>query len=148
MLHRGRERSILQNILVADVMRREVHTVRESTFLADIIRAFQEYNTSYLEMVDENGELSGIISFRDIRLVLQEPQMGYLVVAKEVATTHVVTVNPTDDADKALRKMGQTGVSQLPVVDGVNTRKVIGILHEKDITAAYDRESLARKIGE
>ena len=94
-------------------------------------------------MVDHGGLLAGIISFRDIRLVLQEEQLGHLVVAKEVATREVVTVTPMEDAETALRKMGQTGVSQLPVVDSHNPRRVIGVIHEKDITAAYDRASLA-----
>jgi predicted transcriptional regulator len=42
--------------------------------------------------------------------------------------------------------MGQTGVSQLPVVDTAQPGKVIGVIHEKDITAAYDRESLAMQL--
>jgi CIC family chloride channel protein len=142
-LHRGREQSILQEILVQDVMWSEVHKVQENTFLVDIIKAFQELHTSYLTVVDKDGLLSGIISFRDIRLVLQEEQLGHLIVAKEVATRGVVTVTPMEDAETALRKMGQTGVSQLPVVDSHNPRRVIGVIHEKDITAAYDRASLA-----
>ena len=143
VLHRGREQSILQNILVETVMRSEVLSVKEATFLADIIRTFQESNASYLTVVDENGGLSGIISFRDIRQVLQEEQLGYLVVAKEVMTSPVVTVSPLEDVEAALRKMGQTGVSQLPVTETHNPRRVIGVIYEKDITAAYDRESLA-----
>ena len=141
-LHKGREQSILQKIMIQDVMRQEVRAVKENTFLSDIIKAFQEHNTSYLEVVDENGALSGIISFRDIRLVLQEEQLGHLIVAKEVATSPVVTVTPLEDAETALRKMGKTGVSQLPVVDVHNPRRVIGVIHEKDITAAYDRETI------
>ena len=147
VLHRGWERSVLKNIAIQDVMRREVRTVRESTHLADVIHAFQEFNTSYLEVVNDRDELSGIISFRDIRLVLQEEQLGHLIVAQEVATSPVVTVSPNQDAETALRKMGQTGVSQLPVVDADNPLKVIGIIHEKDITAAYNRATLALASG-
>lgn len=124
-------------------MRRDVFAIKESTFLADIIRAFQDHNASYLEVVNETGELSGIISFRDIRLVLGEEQLGHLIVAQDVATRPVVTVSPLEDADTALRRMGRTGVSQLPVVDQHNPRRVIGTIHEKDITAAYNRATLS-----
>jgi len=143
VLQRGREKSILQDILVQDVMRNEVRAIPENTFLTNIIKAFQDYNTSYLEVVDANNELSGIISFRDIRLILQEEQLGRLIVAKEVASSPVITVKPLEDVEAALRKMGQTGVSQLPVVDQHNPRRVIGVIHEKDITAAYNRKTLA-----
>lgn len=115
----------------------------EDTFLVDIISKFKEANCSYLQVLDENNALSGIISFRDIRLVLQEEQMGYLVVAKEVATSPVVTVTSDQDVETALRRMGQTGVSQLPVVDLTDSHNVIGVIYEKDITAAYDRESIS-----
>lgn len=147
VLHRGRERSILQKIMVQDVMRKDAFSVKENAFLSDIIRAFQEHNTSYLEVVDDDGALCGIISFRDIRLVLQEPQLGRLIVAKDVATSPVVTVTTLEDAEAALRKMGQTGVSQLPVVDRHHPRRVIGVVYEKDITAAYDRHSIAMSAG-
>ena len=143
ILHRGRERSILKNITVREVMRNEVRTIPESTFLSNIIQAFQDFNTSYLEVVNDKDELCGIISFRDIRMVLQEDQLGMLVVAKDVATSNVVTVSPVEDIETALRRMGQTGVSQLPVVDQENPKKVIGVIHEKDITAAYNRATLA-----
>lgn len=143
VLRRGRERSILQNIRVQDVMRKETHAVSERTFLADIIRAFQEFNVSYLNVVNDQDELSGIISFRDIRLVLQEEQLGHLIVAQEVATRPVVTVTPMEDVDTTLRRMGRTGVSQLPVVDLHNPKRVVGVIHEKDITAAYNRATLS-----
>ena len=143
VLHRGREQSILEKILVQDVMKPEYRAVGEGAFLTDIIKAFQEYNISYLQMVDDDKQLTGIISFRDIRLVLQEEQLGQLIVAKDVATSPVITVTPLEDADAALRKMGKTGVSQLPVVDVHNPRRVMGVVYEKDITAAYDRECLA-----
>ncbi len=142
-LHKGREQSILQNIIVQDVMRRDVFAIKESCFLADIIKAFQDHNVSYLEVVNEAGELSGIISFRDIRLVLGEEQLSHLIVAQDVATSPVVTVSPLEDADTALRRMGRTGVSQLPVVDQHNLKRVIGTVHEKDITAAYNRATLS-----
>lgn len=143
MLHRGREMGILQNISVADVMSDELMVVREDTFLTDIIKKFQENNVSYLEVVDNNDELSGIISFRDIRQVLQEHQLGHLVIAKDVATSPVVTVTQEENLETVLRKLGVTGVNQLPVVDKDNPKKVIGVIHQKDINVAYNRSAMA-----
>jgi CIC family chloride channel protein len=59
-----------------------------------------------------------------------------------VATSSVTTVTPEENLDQALRKLSAIGVSQLPVVDQDNPRKVIGTLHNKDINAAYDRAAL------
>ena len=113
--------------------------------MTEVIRTFQNHNVSYLIVADGNDELSGIISFRDIRQVLQEPQLGYLLIAKEVATTPVVTVTTRENIDAALRKMATTGVSQLPVVDQYNAKRVIGMIDDKDIHAAYNRALAMRK---
>jgi CIC family chloride channel protein len=144
VLSKGLEQSIMQNILVRTVMRNELRTVKENTPLAEIIRDFQNHDVSYLVVMDDNDELAGIICFRDIRQALQEPQLGYLLIAREVATNPVETVTPAETIETALKKMGATGVSQLPVVERQNPRKVIGMIHDKDIHTAYNR-ALAMK---
>jgi CIC family chloride channel protein len=142
-LSQGREQNILQNILVESVMRPEVLIVKENTVLTGIIKTFQESNASYLQVVNRSDELSGVISFRDIRQILQEASLAHLIIAKDVATSPVITVTPKENLEEALRKLSSTGVSQLPVVDQDNPRKVIGTLDNKDINAAYDRAALA-----
>ncbi len=145
VLHRGREQSILQNILVRDIMESEAKTIKENTPLVDIMKAFQDNNVSYLQVVNEKGELSGIISFRDIRQIIQERQLGQLLIAKDVATSPVITVTPDENIEAVLRKMGVTGVSQLPVVDKANPKLVIGVIYQKDVNEAYNRSALAMK---
>ena len=54
----------------------------------------------------------------------------------------MITVMPNENLEEALRKLGATGVSQLPVVDQDNPKKVIGTLDNKDINAAYDRVAI------
>ncbi len=142
-LSQGREQNILQNILVESVMRSEVLIVKENTVLTGIIKTFQENNASYLQVVNRSDELSGVISFRDIRQIMQEASLAHLIIAKDVATSPVITVTPEENLEEALRKLSSTGVSQLPVVDQDNPRKVIGTLDNKDINAAYDRAALA-----
>ncbi len=142
-LHQGREQSILQTILVESVMRPGALVVKENTVLTDIIRSFQDNNASYLQVVNQGDELSGIISFRDIRQILQEQSLAHLIIAKDVATSPVVTVTPKENLEAALRKLSSTGVSQLPVVDQDNPKRVIGTLDNKDINAAYDRAALS-----
>jgi len=142
-LSQGREQNILQNILVESVMRPEVLIVKENTVLTDIIRAFQENNASYLHVVNHSDELSGVISFRDIRQILAEASLAHLIIAKDVATSPVITVTPAENLEDALSKLRSTGVSQLPVVERDDSKRVMGTIDNKDINAAYDRAALA-----
>ena len=95
-------------------------------------------------MVDEEGDLKGIISFTDIRSALQEEGLEHLVIAGDVATRDVVTIKPSDSIQDALYKMGRNGISHLPVVEEDNDGKVIGTLNKKDVMAVYNRAVLSR----
>lgn len=80
-------------------------------------RTLKTHDISYLPMVNGKAELTGIISFRDIRPVLT---LKDLIIARDVATTKVFTVNASDSVQVALEVMDRRGISQLPVVSEDN----------------------------
>ena len=142
----GWEQNILQAIKVRNIMNDQVVTVPESMQLVDVINHLKTQDASYLHVVSESNELIGIISFRDIRPVLQEASLKQLVIARDVATTDVTTIRPSDNIQLALQEMGSRGISQLPVVADDDSRKVIGTLSKKDVLAAYDKAVFHREI--
>ncbi|MCG6947246.1 MAG: chloride channel protein [Deltaproteobacteria bacterium] len=144
----GWEQNILQAIKVRDIMSNQVVTILENTQLVDIINRLKTQDASYLHVVSEDSELIGIISFRDIRPVLQEEALKRLVIARDVATTDITTIRPSDNIQLALQEMGSRGISQLPVVAEDDSRRVIGTLSKKDVLAAYDKAVFHREIEE
>jgi len=142
----GMEQNILRTLKVKDFMRNDIDVVPEGLNLKDLIKTFKTRDASYLHVINKESELTGIISFRDIRPLLQEEALHYLVVAGEIATVNVLTVSPNDNIQTALHTMGKQGISQLPVVGGVNGRKLIGTLREKDLLAAYDKAVIRQEI--
>jgi CIC family chloride channel protein len=142
----GWEQNILRTLKVREIMKDQVVTIPESMHLAEIVNTLKTRDVSYLHMVDGMAELTGIISFRDIRPVLQEESLRGLVIARDVATTDVFTVNASDSVQLALEIMGRRGVSQLPVVSEDNDRNVIGTVSKRDVLAAYEKSVLRRGI--
>ena len=142
----GWEQSILRNLYIREIMSAQVVTIPESMPLVDIINTLKDYNVSYLYMVNGKDELTGIISFRDIRPVLQEDALKQLVIAKDMATTDVITVRATDNVQVALELMGRKGIAQLPVVAEDSAKKIIGTISKKDALAAYERTMVRREI--
>jgi CIC family chloride channel protein len=142
----GLEQNILKTMPVKSYMRSHVVTVPESMPLGDLIDTFKNEDVSYLHVVDDENELIGIISFRDVRGLLAEEGLKYLVIAKDVATTNPVTVGADDNIQHALKLMSKWGISQLPVVDGQGKNTVLGVLREKDVVAAYDKAIIRREI--
>ena len=144
----GMEQNILRTIKVGKLMNTEVPKVHESMKLRDLVNTFKTRDVSYLHVVNDSDELTGIISFRDIRPLLEEYVLHDLVVAKDVATTEVVTITAEEDILSALQLMGENGISQLPVVTGVTHKKVVGTVRDKDIMAAYDKAVIRRELEE
>jgi len=142
----GMEQNILRTLKVGQFMTRDVPVVGESMKLIDLINTFKRMDVSYLHVVDGNGDLSGIISFRDVRPLLQEEALHHLVVARDVATTDLVTVTPDENILTAFQMMSDSGISQLPVVSEENGKKLVGTLRDKDIMAAYDKAVIRHEI--
>ena len=142
----GLEQNILKSMKVRQIMREDVTTVPEGMALIDLINTFKIQDVSYLHVVDKGQHLVGIISFRDIRPILAEEGVHYLIIAKDVATTDLATVSPDDTIQHALQVMSERGISQLPVVTQHNGKKIIATLREKDVIAAYDNAVIRREI--
>ena len=142
----GLEQNLLLNLKIRDYMQDQIARVKENATLDQIVEAFKTQNISYLHVVDQDNHLTGIISFRDIRPILDEGIPPSLVIAKDVATVNVKTIAVSDNIRNALQIMSSKGISQLPVVDDNDHRLLIGCLREKDVIAAYDNEVLQREI--
>lgn len=136
----GREQTVLKNITVKDVMVAQIKSVLDSAPMAAVVELFQRFNLSCLTVVNAQGELVGVISYHDIAGAASEEEMSYLLIARDMAEIQVETVFPTDTLDKALEKMEAEKFGQLPVLAEDGSRKLIGLVLEKDVIAAYERQ--------
>ncbi len=146
-LHQGREESIMEGIKVREVMRYDMELIPENTPFRELIGVISRSKNSYFPIVDDTGDMTGILSFSDIREVIFEEGIADLIVAKEVATTDVVSVTPWNNLHEAMDKFASIDVAQLPVVDDKTPNKVIAILTRGDIIATYNREVLMSGLG-
>lgn len=78
--------------------------------------------------VVENGRLVGIVTERDIRLVLRSPQFEQLSV-EAVMTERPITVTPATPAWRAAEMLRSYKFGALPVVEG---KRLVGIITVSD----------------
>ncbi len=141
----GREESVLKRLLVRDVMRREFDAVPPSVPFRDLAATFFGSHIDYLYVTGERGELTGVISFRDLRAHLKEENLWLLVRAKDVATPDPVAVMPSETLLDALNKFAYRNVPQLPVVSDPHARKLIGTIRRSDLLGAYQKSLLSTR---
>jgi CBS domain-containing protein len=91
----------------------------------------------------KGDRLVGVLTDRDIAVrVVAEGGDPEQVKAREVASGDVVTLDPDQDLDEALRLMARHQVRRLPVVE--EDGRVVGILAQADVAQEADE----RKTGE
>jgi len=147
-LEAGKERNIMKALSVGDVMSHRVETVPENMTLGQFAEFIQQTHHTNFPLVDELGELTGIISVQDFMGVVFEKELMDLIVIKELATKDVITVHPEEDLDTAMRKIGYRNIEQLPVVDRETHRKLYGIVSRRDMISAYNRALMSKTLGD
>jgi len=141
-IHHGREASIMNSIKVQDVMSTDITTIAQEMPFRKILETISYSKNFYFPVLDNRGDMTGILSFSDIREVIFEEQLGDLLVAGELANTKVYSLTPQQNLNEAMEIFSQLDVDQLPVVRSEDKLKVIGMLSRGDMMASYNRAIL------
>ncbi|MDP6231792.1 MAG: chloride channel protein [Nitrospinaceae bacterium] len=141
-IRHGREVSIMNSIKVRDVMNTEFTTIAQEMPFRKILETISYSKNFYFPVLDNKGDMTGILSFSDIREMMFEEQLGDLLVAGELATHKVLALTPEQNLNQAMELFTQLDVDQLPVVRHDDKVKVIGMITRGDVMASYNREIL------
>jgi CBS domain-containing protein len=96
-----------------------------------------------LAPIVEGDRLVGTLTDRDIALrVVAEGRDPESTSVREVASTDLVTIDPQQDLDEAMRLMAQHQVRRLPVVE--EDGRLVGVVAQADVA----READEHKTGE
>ncbi|HDO21595.1 MAG TPA: chloride channel protein, partial [Nitrospirae bacterium] len=147
-IHAGREGTLLSAIKVRDVMRRDFTTVRKDVNLTEFVDLMIEGGGFYFPVVDNEGEMVGIISLQDVRKVLLEDYIKEIVTAGQLATEDVIVLNLDDNLKDAIEKFNIKDIDEIPVVDPEAPSRVLGILRRADVMDVYNREVLKKQVEE
>ncbi|MFC1838266.1 chloride channel protein [Thermodesulfobacteriota bacterium] len=147
-LKAGKEVNVLKSIPVKNVMNKNIETISESMPLGEMTkRIFKSKNTSF-PVVDSNGSLIGILSYYDYQEAIFDEDLKDLIVAKDLATSKIVTVTQDDNLYDAFEKISRKDYSTLPVVSSDDPTKLWGILSRRDIISAYNKAVIKKSVFE
>ena len=91
----------------------------------------------------ENGRMVGALTDRDIAVkVVAEGRDPRTTIVLDVASKALVTVEPDENLDEALKLMAQHQLRRIPVVE--KGTRLVGVVAQADVA----REARAKKAGE
>lgn len=136
-LERGRDVDVMQSVHVEEVMTRDVDTVSADMTLDELAEAFARTHHHGFPVLDEKGDLYGIVTIQDLNSALARPDFHALRV-RDIATHPPVVAYPDETMWNVLRRMAPRDLSRLPVVSRENPKKLVGLVRRRDIVKAYN----------
>jgi len=126
-----RETSIMADAKVADIMTKEVMTVNPQISVSQLLDVMTRHHHMGYPVVNEAGELLGIVTFEDIMKIPKDTRSEVLV--DQIAKKKLITAYPSDSVLEAFEKMSRHEIGRLLVVDPQNPRRLCGVLTRTDI---------------
>ncbi len=109
---------VMSGVRVGHLMRRPELVVPPNASVESVARDWFMRSSERAFAVVEGDVLVGLVSVGDLRKIPQEEWDGTLVTAIMTPRNRLVVVTAYDDAEEALRRLGELDVDQLPVVNG------------------------------
>ena len=113
-------------------------TIKRGSTVRDALKMMEEYHIGGIPVVDDEKNLVGIVTNRDLRF---ERNLDRLI--DEVMTSEgLVTTNQSTDLEEAAQILQEHKIEKLPVVDG--NGRLVGLVTYKDITKAKDKPNACK----
>ena len=139
--HRGEyEVSILQKIPAGTSMTpaEKVLVLHPEDKSREVLHLIRLHGHNGFPVID-NGKLVGIMTIQDVRQVRKKQDLDAPV--KDGMSRDLFTLTPDTTLDNALKIMIERDINHIPIVDTIESQKLVGFLTRTDIMNAYARYS-------
>jgi CBS domain-containing protein len=131
---------------IREVMTSNPSTIETDGFVVEAAKIMKTEDAGVVP-VTENGRLIGMVTDRDIAIrVVAEGKDPQSTSVREVASTDLVTIDPEEDLDEALRLMAQHKVRRLPVVE--EDGRLVGVVAQADVAREGDDTKTGQVVQE
>ncbi len=143
----GREVNVLKSIPVREVMNTKIATIYEGESLGQFSRTIAKSKYNSFPVLDAENRLVSILSFADYRDAVFNEDLKDLIIARDLATPNVQTINSEANLYDALETISFKDFAILPVVSASDTGKLVGVVSRRDILRAYDKAVLKKSLS-
>jgi len=139
------EEDVIASWTVGDVTDTDLVTVSEGDSLRKVFRLFSTHDYLAIPVVDEAGELIGVVSMDVLKRVLSDHEMWQWLIVSDVMEPAEHKAYPEQPLQEALKLMHLKGLEQAPVVKKDNGNRPIGVLTTARVRRLVRQEALRRQ---
>src|SRR5271157_5884651 len=119
------------NVLVRDIMSKDVKTVRNDTTVKEVIALMTKFDKDAI-LVEQSGKPTGIITVKDVLVRAVEHGVPLnTIIARMVYTNPLVTIPENSSVEEAANLMKEWKIKHLPIVDKEGC--LVGMINDRDI---------------
>lgn len=132
-----------------NIMTSNVFTVNESQSIQEVATVMSERNIGAMPVVNNSGQMVGIITDRDITLrSTAQGEVAQTPVSQVMTAQQVVQATPDMDVHQAVEMMAEQQIRRLPVVENGNIVGMvalgdIAVDHQSDVAAGQALSSIS-----
>jgi CBS domain-containing protein len=130
---------------INEVMTHDPRTVTPDSTVEEAARLMRDDDVGSIPLV-EGSKCVGTVTDRDIVLRVVAESRGLDTRVGEIASKQIVTVDPQQPVDEAMRLMAEHQVRRLPVCE--DDGRLVGIVAQADIARSASEERTGRTVEE
>ncbi len=140
MLDDTGEQEAMLATTIETVISRDFIIVPKTASLKETRELFARKSPGVVFMVDKNGRLEGSLASADLHKFTRKPGSRRMTAGDAGKPCDTVILSHAS-LDRALKIMARENAKYLPVVDDIQARKVLGVLHLNDLLLACSKAS-------
>lgn len=140
---RGHDANRLRTMKIKDYICTDNTFLPQETSLNQLLEKILNSSFPHFMINDNEGNLTGILTLRDLRTVLSKPgPADPSITAAELMTRDISTVNENDNLEEAFHLFSDHHFSFLPVMSQSHPERAVGCLKKDDLITAYNQHIL------
>ncbi len=149
-IHEGREVAIMKSLKVGSAITEDVDFISERANINQLLIIFSQTKDSfYFPVVDDSGMMTGVVSMTDVKNIIhRDTSVRITKFVGDICHRDVITLTPDDTLYKAMQLFDIKGIEEIPVVETLENRWIVGMLKRRNVIAAYNRQVLKKGISE
>jgi chloride channel protein, CIC family len=118
---------------IADLIRLDPITLPAKASFAEIARTFVQQPFQHIYIVGEKNQFLGAVSLHDIKEYLDRPELARMFIASDLMNEGFPRISPFQGMGDAFEKFSEVRSERLPVVDDLDSCRLIGSISKTDI---------------
>jgi CIC family chloride channel protein len=149
-IHEGREVAIMKSLRVGLAITEDVNFISERANINHLLLTFSETKSGfYFPVIDETGKMTGIVSMTDVKNIIhRDSQERSAQTVGSICQRDIIMLTPDDSLYRAMQLFDIKGIEEIPVVESLDNRWVLGMLKRRSVISAYNREVIKKGISE